>query len=243
MSLHQVSVILLRHSQQQAQRLLAQPEAEQLQQELSHDLAEPSRLVTSSRRLPLKWLSVSVMLVAAACVGAYFLMPKWQAIRVEQARLADPLHAFSAENVQEKQLLSLQEKIRANPQDSAQWALLGEYYLWQNAYHNALLVYEQALRLRGENAEIYSALATVLYYQAGQHMTPKTREMIDKALALDASEVTALMLLASDAFMQADYDQAISQWQKVLDLNSPRVNRVQLIDSINMAKLLQNRQK
>lgn len=74
-------------------------------------------------------------------------------------------------------------------------------------------------------------------------MTLATREMIDKALALDAGEVTALMLLASDAFMQADYKQAILQWQKVLDLNSPRVNRAQLIDSINMAKLLQNRQK
>lgn len=61
--------------------------------------------------------------------------------------------------------------------------------------------------------------------------------MIDKALALDAGEVTALMLLASDAFMQAGYKQAILQWQKVLDLNSPRVNRAQLIDSINMAKL------
>lgn len=67
--------------------------------------------------------------------------------------------------------------------------------------------------------------------------------MIDKALALDASEVTALMLLAADAFMQADYVQAIAFWQKLLDLNSPRVNRVQLIDAINMAKLLQNRQK
>ena len=74
-------------------------------------------------------------------------------------------------------------------------------------------------------------------------MTPETREMIDKALALDASEVTALMLLAADAFMQADYVQAIALWQKLLDLNSPRVNRVQLIDAINMAKLLQNRQK
>lgn len=72
-------------------------------------------------------------------------------------------------------------------------------------------------------------------------MTPPAREMIDKALALDASEVTALMLLASDAFMQADYRQAMLLWQKVLDLNSPRVNRRQLIDSINMAKLLQNR--
>ncbi|EMF0720134.1 heme lyase NrfEFG subunit NrfG [Citrobacter freundii] len=195
------------------------------------------------RPMPVKRLAVAVVVMVIACVGGYLMTPKWQAVRQEQARLADPLHAFSDENIQEKQLVSLQSNIRANPQDSVLWAQLGEYYLWQNAYHNALLAYEQALRLRGENAEIYSALATVLYYQAGQHMTPQSREMIDKALALDATEVTALMLLASDAFMQADYAQAIFQWQKVLDLNSPRVNRAQLIDSINMAKLLQNRQK
>lgn len=195
------------------------------------------------RPMPVKRLAAAVVVMVIACVGGYLMTPKWQAVRQEQARLADPLHAFSDENIQEKQLLSLQSNIRTNPQDSVLWAQLGEYYLWQNAYHNALLAYEQALRLRGENAEIYSALATVLYYQAGQHMTPQSREMIDKALALDATEVTALMLLASDAFMQADYTQAIFQWQKVLDLNSPRVNRAQLIDSINMAKLLQNRQK
>lgn len=195
------------------------------------------------RPMPVKRLVAAVAIMVIACIGGYLLTPKWQAVRQEQTRLADPLHAFSEENIQEKQLLLLQSQIRANPQDSVKWAQLGEYYLWQNAYHNAQLAYEQALRFRGENAEIYSALATVLYYQAGQHMTPQTREMIDKSLALDGNEVTALMLLASDAFMQADYAQAISMWQKVMDLNSPRVNRAQLIDSINMAKLLQNRQK
>ena len=206
-------------------------------------MSRSEHVATPLRPMPVKRLAAAVVVMVIACVGGYLMTPKWQAVRQEQARLADPLHAFSDENIQEKQLLSLQSNIRANPQDSVLWAQLGEYYLWQNAYHNALLAYEQALRLRGENAEIYSALATVLYYQAGQHMTPQSREMIDKALALDATEVTALMLLASDAFMQADYAQAIFQWQKVLDLNSPRVNRAQLIDSINMAKLLQNRQK
>lgn len=29
------------------------------------------------------------------------------------------------------------------------------------------------------------------------------------------------MLLASDAFMQANYAQSIELWQKVMDLNSP----------------------
>ena len=87
----------------------------------------------------------------------------------------------------------------------------------------------------------YAALATVLYYQASQHMTVQARAMIDKALALDSNEITALMLLASDAFMQANYAQAIELWQKVMDLNSPRINRTQLVESINMAKLLQRR--
>ena len=195
------------------------------------------------RPMPVKRLTAAAVLMVVACIGGYLLTPKWQAVRQEQTRLADHLHAFSDENIQEKQLLLLQSQIRANPRDGVKWAQLGEYYLWQNAYHNALLAYEQALRVGGENAEIYSAMATVLYYQAGQHMAPPTREMIDKALALDPAEVTALVLLASDAFMQADYAQAISVWQKVMDLNSPRVNRAQLVDSINMAKLLQNRQK
>ena len=203
----------------------------------------PDRSDAPFRPLPLKWLALAVAVMVIVCFSGYLMSPKWQAVRDEQRRLADPLHEFAETSTPEAQLLALQKQIRANPQDSEKWALLGEYYLWRNDYDNALLAYRQALRSRGENAEIYSALATVLYYQAGQHMTPATREMIDKALALDASEVTALMLLASDAFMQADYKQAILQWQKVLDLNSPRVNRVQLIESINIAKLLQNRQK
>lgn len=203
----------------------------------------PDRSDAPFRPLPVKWLALAVALMVIVCISGYLLSPKWLAVRDEQRRLADPLHEFADTSTPEAQLLVLQKQIRTNPQDSEKWALLGEYYLWRNDYDNALLAYRQTLRIRGENAEIYSALATVLYYQAGQHMTPSTREMIDKALALDASEVTALMLLASDAFMQADYKQAILQWQKVLDLNSPRVNRVQLIESINMAKLLQNRQK
>lgn len=159
----------------------------------------------------------------------------------DKIAFSDWTNSLSKTPMLKAQLQALQDKIRANPQNSEQWALLGEYYLWQNDYSNSLLAYRQALQLRGENAELYAALATVLYYQASQHMTALTRAMIDKALALDSNEITALMLLASDAFMQANYAQAIELWQKVMDLNSPRINRTQLVESINMAKLLQRR--
>lgn len=192
-------------------------------------------------KIPVKMLTTLTILMVFLCVGSYLLSPKWQAVHAEYQRQRDPLHQFASQQTPEAQLQALQDKIRANPQNSEQWALLGEYYLWQNDYSNSLLAYRQVLQLRGENAELYAALATVLYYQASQHMTALTRAMIDKALALDSNEITALMLLASDAFMQANYAQAIELWQKVMDLNSPRINRTQLVESINMAKLLQRR--
>jgi Cytochrome c biogenesis factor len=242
MSLQQISAMLLRHSQRQARHTQRLPDAQRLSQELIHDLAQPPASPHPSRPLPVGALVAATFITVTLCFSAYWLTPKWQAVHSEQLRRADPLYAFANDPTPEAQLAALQEKIRANPQNSEQWAQLGEYYLWRNAYDNALLAYRQALSLRGENAQLYSALATVLYYQAGQHMTPAAREMIDKALTLDGAEVTALMLLASDAFMHADYAQAIAQWQNVLELNSPRVNRAQLIESINMAKLLLNRQ-
>ena len=129
----------------------------------------PDRSDAPFRPLPVKWLALAVALMVIVCISGYLLSPKWLAVRDEQRRLADPLHEFAETSTPEAQLLALQKQIRTNPQDSEKWALLGEYYLWRNDYDNALLAYRQALRIRGENAEIYSALATVLYYQAGQH--------------------------------------------------------------------------
>lgn len=138
----------------------------------------------------------------------------------------------------DNRLMRLRKKLRQTPQDSVLWAELGEYYLYTDNFDAALQAYQQALALRGSNAELYAALATVLYYQAGQHLTPQAAGYIQQALQMDKDEVSALMLLAADAFMQADYPRAIGLWQRLLDSNSPRVNRQQLIEAINMANML-----
>ena len=65
------------------------------------------------RPMPVKRLTAAVVLMVVACIGGYLLTPKWQAVRQEQTRLADPLHAFSDENIQEKQLLFLQSQIQS----------------------------------------------------------------------------------------------------------------------------------
>ncbi|KAE9797667.1 heme lyase NrfEFG subunit NrfG, partial [Escherichia coli] len=43
------------------------------------------------RPMPVKRLTAAAVLMAVACIGGYLLTPKWQAVRQEQTRLADPL--------------------------------------------------------------------------------------------------------------------------------------------------------
>ncbi|MCU1791600.1 heme lyase NrfEFG subunit NrfG [Pectobacterium polaris] len=228
---------------EQAGKHLSEHEAKMLGRELSHNLPLASSPSSAQRPLPAIAVVVAVIAILLSSATFYMLSPRAALVQAERQRLADPLHDFSDAQQQEKQLATLQDNIRKTPGNSALWAELGEYYLYRNAYDNALRAYRQAIALKGDSAELYSALATVLYYQSGQAVTPPMQEMVDKALALDANEVTALMLLASDAFLKADYARAITIWQRLLDTYSPRVNRVQLIEAINTATLLKNSQK
>lgn len=158
------------------------------------------------------------------------------------AQINKPVTPLTPQEQAESRLRALLQKIERSPQDSVLWAELGEYYLYNNNFVDAQAAYQQALALRGENAELYSALATVLYYQAGQRITVQVESYIEKALALDNDEVSALMLLAADAFLHTEYAKAIALWQRLLDGQSPRVNRPQLIEAINMATLLMGQQ-
>lgn len=183
---------------------------------------------------------VLTIFIVSVVVG-YFFSPRFELAYQEYQRISDPLLSFTPLQQEQNDLLRLQNDIRQSPKNSELWATLGEYYLYQNSYDNALIAYQRALKYGGENAQIYSAIATVLYYQAGQHLTDDVRVVINKALEIDNQEVTALMLVASDAFMNANYEQAIDIWQKLLDSNSSRINRSQLIEAIHMAKIMKNK--
>ncbi|GAB1440439.1 heme lyase NrfEFG subunit NrfF [Providencia sp.] len=186
-------------------------------------------------------INILLLLLLIITTVSYFFFPRFELAYKEYQRISDPLLSFTPLQQEQNDLLRLQNDIRQSPKNSELWATLGEYYLYQNSYDNALIAYQRALKYRGENAQIYSAIATVLYYQAGQRLTDDAHAVINKALSLDNNEVTALMLIASDAFINANYEKAINIWQKLLDSNSPRINRSQLIEAIHMAKIMNNK--
>ncbi|SIQ08119.1 heme lyase NrfEFG subunit NrfF [Aeromonas veronii] len=178
------------------------------------------------------------LLAIAAVAAVYLSSGRYQAWQAYASR-PDPLAGLSPRDLQDKELGSLHQKLQRNPADLDSWAALGQLYLYRSEYDNALFAYQRiALLEGGASAATQAAQATVLYYQAGQQLTPEATRLLESALKQDAGEVSALMLLASDHFLHGRYSQAIALWQQLLDGERPRINRAALIEAIQTASIM-----
>lgn len=199
------------------------------------------RLAKDRTARPLPWLRSWMLfgaLLLALMAGIYAGTGRYQAWQAYQAR-PDPLAGLSTRDLQDKELGALHQRLQANPTDLDGWAALGQLYLYRDEYDNALLAYQRlALQEGGASAATQAAQATVLYYQAGQQLTPEAQRLLGSALKQDKGEVSALMLLASDHFLHGRYSQAIALWQQLLDEERPRINRTALIQAIQTARMM-----
>lgn len=188
---------------------------------------------------PPRWLWRAVLL--ASLTSALLLYPafghygQW---RHWQAN-PDPLQALSGDALKSAAGERLRQRIAANVRDRDAWAELAQWLLYQNRFDESLWAYQRLAELEGEtSAATHAARATVFYYQAGQQLTPAVHSELKQALAQDPAEVTALMLLASDHFLNARYAEAASLWQQLLDDNPPRLDREAVIRALQVARQL-----
>lgn len=144
----------------------------------------------------------------------------------------------------ERYIISLQNQLRENPNNGDLWYELGQAYALSNDFDAALICYDNAQKLLGKKAAILGAVATARYYDNGQKMTAEINAIINEALSLDKNENASLLLLASDSFLNNNYQQALDYWRKVLDSNNEALNRRAIIQSMQMARqMLEGQQR
>lgn len=176
----------------------------------------------------------------------YFSLNRFDAVKQGEQAFADKQKQLQTATATERNtdyVTSVQNKLRKDPNDADAWMELGQAYALNNEFEHALVAYGNAERLRGSKPEILGLAATALYYQAGQKITPKVRQLIDAALQQDKYETSSLSLLASEAFLKTDYEQAIRYWQQLLDSGRQEVDRRKIIETMRMAEQLQKAKK
>jgi CHAT domain-containing protein/cytochrome c-type biogenesis protein CcmH/NrfG len=120
----------------------------------------------------------------------------------------------------EKQLL---EKIDENP-TAETFNALGIYYLTQRKFDDAIVQFENGLKINPNNAEIYSNLGSAYFEKAGKsnkeeklEILPKALESLNKAIEIDNSRVEAIFnkaLVLQDLNLPRD---AAKTWNEYLE--------------------------
>ncbi|MFB0999643.1 MAG: c-type cytochrome biogenesis protein CcmI, partial [Colwellia sp.] len=97
--------------------------------------------------------------------------------------------------------------------------------------------YNQVLRIEGPQADVLGAKAQAIYYQNEQKIDTRVQGFIDQALAIDPNDPSTNILLGMHNFIAANYEVAISHWQRVVDSDKQNVNKQALIEAIEQAKM------
>lgn len=195
-----------------------------------------------SERFSFKFQLFLIVLLLTVPTLYYFSLPRYAAVEVgEQAFLAQQMQLMEQAISQqhEDKITQLQQKLRQDPNHAENWLLLGQAYLDNAEVEHALIAYGNAQQFLGDKPAILGAIATAYYYQAGQKMTAKVDTLLTQALTTDPFETASLSLIATDAFVQGNYQKAAQTWQKMLDSDRPNVERRLLIQRIQMAQFRQ----
>lgn len=116
-------------------------------------------------------------------------------------------------------------------------ALLNLAYAYTEGglYRESVITLDKLLAIETD-AEVLGMKANALYYRDGRDMSEEVAYAISQALALDPNEVQSLLLMATHAYLNRDFQQAIVYWQQLLNSDNPSINRASINNAILKAE-------
>jgi len=108
----------------------------------------------------------------------------------------------------------LKARLEQNPGDGVGWALLARAYVELGRHPEAVQVYEKAITVIPNDAQLLADYADALGTLNGRKLDGKPEVLIQQALAADPRNVKALMLAGTVAYNHKEFDRAASYWDE-----------------------------
>ncbi len=196
----------------------------------------------SAVKFELKSTLLVFALLLAIPFAYYFSLERFSRVQQgeqEQITQHNQQLETSEENKTEAIIGKIQDKLRQDPNSAENWIKLGDAYMQNNDFDDALVCYGNAEKIDGPKPTTQGLMAMALYLQANQQITSQVQQLLNEALAQDPKEVSALSLLAAEAFKTRDYSTALDYWQQILDSGNSAVDRRATIQKMKMVDFMQ----
>lgn len=178
---------------------------------------QPGPPPEAASKPPARWLpGVLSVLVVVSAAGLYWQLGSSQMLmQMEeyQAQAQAMAHMSPQQRVQ-----VLEGMAQEAPENPEIWYSLAQGYLAMRSLSQADEAYTKLFTLVGEDAALLGEYAQNLFFIAGNRYTQEVSTLVERALAADPNNDTALGLKGIDAFEREDYGAAIRYWQQILQM-------------------------
>ncbi len=108
----------------------------------------------------------------------------------------------------------LKAKLEQNPTDGVGWALLARAYVELGRHPEAVQMYEKAMQLIPNDAQLLADYADALGVLNGRKLEGRPEALIQQALKADPRNVKALMLAGTVAYNHEEFGRAAAYWEE-----------------------------
>ena len=145
---------------------------------------------------------------------------------------------MSSESTHQDVLLALEEWVEKRPDNVQAMFMLGGQYRGEGRLNESVQTFRRLYEITGGHFQVAEELAQVLYLSEGRKITAEIRRLVNRVLAVDEMNATALSLQGVDAFHQEEYREAIRIWMLALNVETNPRSREELTTGIKEARQL-----
>jgi len=214
---------------------IGQAEYESLSQEIKLNLLADTEETEVRTNQQGKWVYVPAVIVTLVMsVGLYHKLGSENELAITQALENSGNPDFSREDA-----LALIDRIdhqtKVTPEDIEMWYLYGRLNFDMGQFDQAVVGFTQALQLlpvdaKQDLAVAMSQLAQAQFFANGRKLTPATQSLLQDVLGINPNDETALGLLGVASFDSGQYVEAVTYWQRLINImpvNNPNVAAIQ----------------
>lgn len=106
--------------------------------------------------------------------------------------------------------------LERRPDSGEHLVMMATLFRQQSDFAGALPYYQRLARLFPKDPNVLAQLAQARYLVGDRQVDQETRSLLERALAINPTQGTALGVLGIDSFANKQYVDAISYWQKLL---------------------------
>lgn len=173
----------------------------------------------NSQHYSIRWLVGIPVVLSIAAITLYIQWGNYQGLS-EFYTLSNTSKNEAQKTFDQGQIQTVTQKfmvyLKTHPQDTKGWFLLGRLYMDQGQYKQAVNAFKQSyLTDKGKIPEVMSQYAQALYLLHHQQLNDESLKLVQATLSQDSQNVTALNLLAMDAFQHHRYTLAMTYWKRL----------------------------